>query len=58
MTKLDFLFSEDCVHTSFCDECSGEPTEEIESVWERFNNISKKQIKVFFVIEDEHRQSI
>jgi len=46
-TLLDFLFSEDCVHTSFCDECCGEPTEEIESVWKRFNNISKTDKIIF-----------
>lgn len=37
----DFLFSEDCVHTSFCDECCGEPSESVESVWERFDNMPK-----------------
>lgn len=46
-TLLDFLFSEDCVHTSFCDECCGEPTEEIEAVWERFDNMSKEDKIVF-----------
>ena len=45
---LDFLFSEDCVHTSFCDECCGEPTKEIEVVWERFDNMSKEDKIVFY----------
>ena len=45
---LDFLFSNDCAYTKWCDECCGEPGEDIEAVWKRFNDIPKEDKTVLY----------
>lgn len=40
---FDFLFSDDCVHTSWCDECCGEPDDNIKAAWKRFDDMPKNE---------------